>query len=55
VSINPDPKRDRGMDALAELLPSLGLGHWLIVAGILIVIAGMIGLLSRRKATGGGS
>lgn len=37
------------MDAFAELLQSLGPGHWLMVAGSVLIVLGALGLLIRRS------
>ncbi|WP_439400232.1 hypothetical protein ACRQ5Q_42410 (plasmid) [Bradyrhizobium sp. PMVTL-01] len=37
------------MDAFAELLRSLRLGHWLIIVGCVLIVLGASGLLIRRS------
>ena len=40
-----------GTDILMQLVQSLGLPHWLILAGVLLVIVGCLGLaISGKKA-----
>jgi Sec-independent protein translocase protein TatA len=41
------------MDAFAELLQPLGLGHWLIIAGGILMVVGALGLLIRRSGRTG--
>ncbi|MBB4373715.1 hypothetical protein GGD63_006543 [Bradyrhizobium sp. cir1] len=37
------------MDALAELLQPVRLGHWLIIAGGLFIVLGALGLIGRTR------
>ena len=41
------------MNAFAELLQPLGLGHWLMVAGGVLIVLGALGLLIRRYRRSG--
>jgi hypothetical protein len=37
------------MSAFTELLQTLGLGHWLVVAGGVLIVLGVLGRLIRRS------
>jgi hypothetical protein len=41
------------MNAFAELLQTPGLGHWLMVAGGVLIVLGALGLLIRRYRRSG--